>query len=196
MKKIEVDDELYHYIASRTQFIGETASEILRRLLKFPSSPQTLVLIQEDMLNDLKNLANEKNTQQNIEKNIVTNQKKEEINLILNHLDILLSSDEFINETKAVRRFLSLLSLLYLAAPERFTYGTENIQGSERVYFAQNEELILSTGSGVRAKQIPETPFWVITNNNTERKGIILTKLMEAMEIPEDYICRIKVFFS
>ncbi|PID51141.1 MAG: replication initiation regulator SeqA, partial [Pasteurellales bacterium] len=31
MKKIEVDDELYNYIASRTQYIGETASDILRR---------------------------------------------------------------------------------------------------------------------------------------------------------------------
>lgn len=34
MKKIEIDDELYQYIASNTQSIGESASEILRRLLK------------------------------------------------------------------------------------------------------------------------------------------------------------------
>ena len=33
MKTIEIDEELYHYIASQTQQIGESASEILRRLL-------------------------------------------------------------------------------------------------------------------------------------------------------------------
>lgn len=33
MKIIEVDEELYQYIASQTQSIGESASDILRRLL-------------------------------------------------------------------------------------------------------------------------------------------------------------------
>ena len=33
MKKIEIDEELYAYIASHTQHIGESASTILRRLL-------------------------------------------------------------------------------------------------------------------------------------------------------------------
>ncbi len=35
MKTIEVDDELYRYIASHTLHIGESASDILRRMLKF-----------------------------------------------------------------------------------------------------------------------------------------------------------------
>ncbi|WP_341501135.1 replication initiation regulator SeqA [Gallaecimonas sp. GXIMD4217] len=35
MKTIEVDDDLYQYIASNTQHIGESASDILRRLLGF-----------------------------------------------------------------------------------------------------------------------------------------------------------------
>lgn len=45
MKTIEVDEELYRYIASHTQHIGESASDILRRMLKFtagqtaPASP-------------------------------------------------------------------------------------------------------------------------------------------------------------
>ncbi|MFT4966317.1 MAG: negative modulator of initiation of replication, partial [Colwellia sp.] len=33
MKNIEIDEELYQYIATNTQFIGESASAILRRLL-------------------------------------------------------------------------------------------------------------------------------------------------------------------
>ncbi|WP_375058527.1 replication initiation regulator SeqA [Zobellella sp. DQSA1] len=34
MKTIEVDEDLYRYIASNTRHIGESASDILRRLLK------------------------------------------------------------------------------------------------------------------------------------------------------------------
>lgn len=34
MKTIEVDEELYRYIAGNTRHIGESASDILRRLLK------------------------------------------------------------------------------------------------------------------------------------------------------------------
>lgn len=37
MKRIEVEDDLYAYIASHTQQIGESASEILRRLLGLPA---------------------------------------------------------------------------------------------------------------------------------------------------------------
>lgn len=36
MRTIDVDDELYHYIASNTRQIGESAAQILRRLLNFP----------------------------------------------------------------------------------------------------------------------------------------------------------------
>ena len=36
MKIIEVDEELYQYIAAQTQSIGESASDILRRLLNLP----------------------------------------------------------------------------------------------------------------------------------------------------------------
>ncbi|SQC88695.1 replication initiation regulator SeqA [Klebsiella pneumoniae] len=42
MKTIEVDDELYRYIASHTLHIGESASDILRRMLKFPPFPNRL----------------------------------------------------------------------------------------------------------------------------------------------------------
>ena len=40
MKTIEVDDELYSYIASHTKHIGESASDILRRMLKFSAASQ------------------------------------------------------------------------------------------------------------------------------------------------------------
>ncbi|VTP65226.1 Negative modulator of initiation of replication [Leclercia adecarboxylata] len=41
MKTIEVDDELYQYIASQTRHIGESASDILRRMLKIAAASQS-----------------------------------------------------------------------------------------------------------------------------------------------------------
>lgn len=186
MKTIEIDDELYHYIASRTQVLGESASDILRRLLRLPASPQPFVLVQENMLNELKDLAKLPKKRQNL------NQQEK----VVKKVEFVLASGSFINETKGVNRFLKLLSALYTAYPQGFAHATENIQGSERIYFAKDEATILATGSGAKAKQIPESPFWVITNNNTERKGIILCALMESMELPETLIERVKSLFS
>ncbi|QIM63259.1 Negative modulator of initiation of replication [Pasteurellaceae bacterium Orientalotternb1] len=182
MKTIEIDDELYHYIASRTQAIGETASDILRRLLRLPASPQPFVLVQETMLNELKDLAKLPKNKKNL-----SLQEK-----IVKRIEFVLTSAQFIDETKVVNRFLQLLSALYITNPEGFAHATENVQGSERIYFARDKEVILATGSSVKAKQIPDSPFWVITNNNTERKGIILGGLMTAMELPEELIERVK----
>ena len=42
MKIIEVDEELYQYIAAQTQSIGESASDILRRLLNLPTQSRQL----------------------------------------------------------------------------------------------------------------------------------------------------------
>jgi negative modulator of initiation of replication len=33
MKNIQIEEDLYHFIASQTQDIGESASDILRRLV-------------------------------------------------------------------------------------------------------------------------------------------------------------------
>lgn len=182
MKTIEIDDELYHYIASRTQAIGESASDILRRLLRLPASPQPFVLVQENMLNELKSLAKLPKEKKNL-----SGQEK-----IIKRVEFVLASSQFIEERKVVNRFLQLLSALYVTNPNGFAHATENIQGSERIYFAKDQEVILATGSSVKAKQIPESPFWVITNNNTERKGIILSALMTAMALPEPLIERVK----
>ena len=42
MKNIEIDEELYQHIVSNTQFIGESASSILRRLLSLTLAENTL----------------------------------------------------------------------------------------------------------------------------------------------------------
>lgn len=188
MKRIEIDDELYQYIASRTQSIGETASDILRRLLRLPQSPQPFVLVQEHMINELKELVKTPNR--------ATARKDEsKTEKTVAKLEDILNSEHFMNENKNVVRFIMLLAALYRSNPDAFAKATENVRGNERIYFSQSEEEILATGSGVKAKQIPDSPFWVITNNNTARKGLILKGIMESMQIPSKLVERIQVLF-
>ncbi|MGT3087576.1 replication initiation negative regulator SeqA, partial [Salmonella enterica] len=49
MKTIEVDDELYSYIASHTKHIGESASDILRRMLKFSAASQPVTPVVKEV---------------------------------------------------------------------------------------------------------------------------------------------------
>ncbi|HGO5816166.1 TPA: replication initiation negative regulator SeqA [Mannheimia haemolytica] len=187
MKKIEIDDELYQYIASRTQSIGETASDILRRLLRLPQSPQPFVLVQEHMINELKELVKTPSR--------ATKKDDSKAEKTVEKLENILKSEHFMNENKNVVRFIMLLAALYRANPEAFAKAAETVKGNERIYFSKSEQEILATGSGVKAKQIPDSPFWVITNNNTARKGLILKGVMEAMQVPNKLIERIQALF-
>lgn len=45
MKTIEVEDDVYHYIAAQTQEIGEPATSILRRLLGVPMGAQSVTAV-------------------------------------------------------------------------------------------------------------------------------------------------------
>ncbi|WP_392562932.1 hypothetical protein RHO12_05525 [Orbus sturtevantii] len=56
MKTIEIDDELYQYIAGRTQHIGESASSILRRLLVI--EPKASVIEPSNKSADISTLVN------------------------------------------------------------------------------------------------------------------------------------------
>lgn len=186
MKTIEVDDELYHYIASRTQSIGESASDILRRLLRLPSSPQPFVLVQQNTIDELKELVKPKGK----------HKKEDPIEKAKHEVEMVLTSETFVNETKHVVRFLALLSALYKAHPEGFSSATTVVTGNERTYFAKEEAALLSHGNSVKAKQIPHSPFWVVTNNNTQRKGLIITHVMQVMGLPSSVIDQVKTFFS
>ena len=50
MKNIEIDEELYQHIASNTQYIGESASSILRRLIKLPAQSNTDVAVESETI--------------------------------------------------------------------------------------------------------------------------------------------------
>lgn len=199
MKIIEVDEELYQYIASQTRSIGESASDILRRLLSLPvhtSSVDDLVVTSAET-----NKSADQKSEQAInvkEVNIKTTKKQSitAINQIVEKVQTLLNSDEFKEESKAVVRFLAILRVLYRTNPESFAQATESLQGRTRVYFARDEATLLMAGNHTKPKQIPDTPYWVITNTNSGRKMLMLEGAMQSMELPETLIDEVRSYFT
>ena len=86
-----------------------------------------------------------------------------------------INKEELAMQRGAVGRFLLILAALYRAHPNRFRVVTE-ICGRDRLYFANSEAELAASGSSTKPKQIPESPFWVLTNSNTTRKKMMLTK--------------------
>ncbi|SQA96754.1 Negative modulator of initiation of replication [Cedecea neteri] len=124
MKTIEVDDELYRYIASQTKHIGESASDILRRMLKFtagqtpaatptPAAPERAAapVVEEKPANTARNR--------------------------VRAVRELLLSDEYAAQNKAVNRFMMVLSTLYQLDAKTFGEATESLHGRTRVYFCR-----------------------------------------------------------
>lgn len=206
MKIIEVDEELYQYIASQTRSIGESASEILRRLLNFPNNNvvksqdiQTVIAKDEKVAEKVEKVIPQQ-IQEPIEEQpiLVTTKKQsdESIQQVVSKVKALLDSDDFQQETKAVVRFLNILRVLYRTNPESFAQATESLQGRTRVYFARDEGTLLMAGNHTKPKQIPDTPYWVITNTNSGRKMLMLEGAMQSMHLPTELIDEVRTYFT
>lgn len=229
MKIIEIDEELYQYIAAQTRSIGESASDILRRLLNLSSSPFSnspadipITSTAMEKAVDVKSPLNS-TTKSAVENTAVlenqakassggttdgaaepsikiTTKKQSEaaIQQTVNKVRRLLQSQDFQQENKAVVRFLSILTVLYRTNPESFAQATEQetSQGRTRTYFARDEATLLAAGNHTKPKQIPDTPYWVITNTNSARKMLMLERAMQFMHLPEDLIDEIRSYFS
>ncbi|MCL9782581.1 replication initiation negative regulator SeqA [Vibrio sp. S4M6] len=175
MKTIEVDEDLYRYIAGQTQHIGESASDILRRLLKVESNNTSAggSLLKAGMAD--KGIV--------VSKDIVKDSALDGVK----EMRSLLISDEFAGLKKAIDRFMLVLSTLYRIDASSFSEASQ-VKGRKRVYFADNEKTLLANGNTTKPKAIPNTPFWVITNNNTSRKRQMVEQLMVRMNFSSDLI--------
>ena len=173
MKTIEVDDELYSYIASHTKHIGESASEILRRMLKFSAASQPVTPVVKEV----------RAVQPVVEAKPV-NPVKDKVRAMRE----LLLSDEYAEQKKAVNRFMLVLSTLYSLDQNAFAEATESLHGRTRVYFAADEQTLLKNGNQTKPKHVPGTPYWVITNTNTGRKCSMVEHIMQSMQFPVELI--------
>lgn len=172
MKTIEIDDDLYHFIASQTQQIGESASDILRRLLQVEraaaaSAPVTVVSAPVAEPQTERTTMEDAGISHQID---TTNQDTKQGNVF-----DLLSKQDLQGESSVVGRFLLILSALARAHKHNFA-AVLDIKGRNRVYFGRAEHDLLEAGSSTNPKPIPNSEFWVITNSNTTRKKMMLTE--------------------
>ncbi|KES15654.1 hypothetical protein [Gilliamella apis] len=158
MKTIEIDEELYQFIAGQTKHIGEDASSILRRLLNFNQPEMTKA---DPIL------------------------AKENHYPIFNDL---LTSDTFTNEKSIISRFLLLLGALYNYNPALFSIAATSLHGSKRQYLAKDKQSLETSGKNTKPREIVGTPYWVISNTNTARKLYIIESIMSDMGISESMI--------
>lgn len=188
MNTIDIDDELYQYIASNTKFIGESASDILRRLLSFDE----LVIKKSAAIEDVLPVKKVKSKQSNTtvkpadvkESNSTADDKVETAKPLKvengQNLFDLINKEELATQKGAVGRFLLILSNIHRVHPQQFD-SVLDIQGRDRLYFAKAERDLLEAGSSTKPKQIPNSEFWVITNSNTTRKKRMLTDVANVL---------------
>ena len=157
MKTIEVDDDLYQFIASQTQKIGESASEILRRLLLVPPKIEATSsnIVEPDVL--------------------IESQKSA--------FKVETISFQYLQKQNSIGRFLYILSEIQQQFPETFSRVLE-IKGPSRTYFATSKSALLE-GNGKNPKQIPKTDYWVTGNTNTNKKCSILKEVCNLFNIAE-----------
>lgn len=93
----------------------------------------------------------------------------------------MVASLKFRSATKAVDRFLLILSALHREKPKDFEDVATLVEGRSRKYFAGTKQELESSGRSVNPKKIPDCPFWVITNNDTRKKKRILEDVMQGM---------------
>ena len=178
MKNIEIDEALYQHIASNTQYIGESASSILRRLLSFDETSQAtnpadeLSTISDPTPSIATQPVTENVTSDEIPTEVVAQTTIQDKSSVFDYIN----KEELAMQRGAVGRFLLILAALYRVHQQLFA-NVCDIRGRDRLYFANNEEALAESGSSTKPRQIPESPYWVITNSNTTRKKMMLTEV-------------------
>ncbi|WP_166422862.1 Negative modulator of initiation of replication [Paraglaciecola sp. 20A4] len=167
MKNIEIEDDLYAYIASQTQHIGETASDILRRIVMPGNSVQKPTL-----------------------KTAVSVPKAPSANVFTQ-----VTTEELLEYPKMVERFLKILSVLETIHGAQFD-EVLTLSGRNRVYFAKDKDTLLQASSVTNPKQIGESIFWVMTNNNTAKKASLIKEVADVLGYSANDAHRLAVLFA
>ena len=179
MKNIQIDDDLYQFIAANTQQIGESASDILRRLL-WENISDKVVQVE---------LQAEKATNAVVEQLVTDEADAVEVEetdpvpaTVCENTSVfnVLNKEEVATQKGAVGRFLFILSNLHRAHASNFN-SILKIKGRERNYFGLSASELEASGSSIKPKQIPESDYWVTTNNNTPRKKFIIFEVAKQL---------------
>ncbi|MGA7764215.1 MAG: hypothetical protein WCA59_20945 [Candidatus Binataceae bacterium] len=170
MKPIEIDDDLYRFLLTKVERFGETPSQTLKRLLRFPGHGE--------LPNERS--ANKRTHQQNGR----TNRHRD----VSTDLAKYLKSSEFRCRSQVVERFLAILSFAHKRSPEKFAVVTPEVRGRTRKYFASTADELKDAGTSVNPKRIPDSEYWVVTNNDTGHKQDVVRRILRALGYGSDEI--------
>lgn len=92
----------------------------------------------------------------------------------------ILESSKIKHARGVVGKFLEILSAAYEHNKNKFDIVLA-IQGRGRIYFAKSKKEIESSGNSTQPKQIPGTPYWVMTNSPTTQKKEMLREVLEGI---------------
>ncbi|MDO6640702.1 replication initiation negative regulator SeqA [Shewanella sp. 5_MG-2023] len=178
-KYIEIDEELYRYIASKTERIGESASDILRRLLDLSIEsvePVEPLAISQPSLETAHATSVAKVKAEVITPEVVEPAVIEEVNTEVDFNTVV--HEHMLSQQKgAVGRFMFLLESLSAMTPATFDQILK-IQGRGRLYFARSKAELLKASQSANPKEIGTSGYWVTTNNNTAKKRTILSEVL------------------
>ncbi|MGC2450512.1 MAG: hypothetical protein WA477_22870 [Candidatus Sulfotelmatobacter sp.] len=96
-------------------------------------------------------------------------------------------SPGFLASRSVVDQFLSLLSFLYKENPDKFEV-LESMEGRRRKYVAKTEQELDDSGRSVNAKRIPSTNYWVVTNNSTDNKKLLIRQVLTLLGYSQETV--------
>ena len=185
MKTITIEDDLYTFIASQTKHIGESASDILRRLLmpegtEIPASTDVVTDENQDM--SLAQPVIEEAEAAQVEEAPVAEAEAEQVVTSTGNGDVFqrINDMKLDPQSSRVEQFLAILSALHGAHSAEFAKVLD-VKGRNRLYFAKSKEELLKSGSSTNPKQVPGSQYWVVTNNNTAKKVSMLTQVANVL---------------
>lgn len=167
MKSIQIEEDLYHFIASQTQDIGESASDILRRLVM----PESLLNGGQNNHNDEARSPYSKASDENSAQSTDTTCQAAAVFAEL-------EGQQLQAIPKVVERWLLVLSIIHKHNSQQFA-KVLGMSGRNRTYFATDKDTLLATGSSTNPKNVPGSNYWVITNNNSLKKINMLKNVAE-----------------
>lgn len=182
MKTIEIEDDLYAFIASQTQHIGESASDILYRLLM----PAAKVAEKKQAVK----------TQGAAEqKAVVEKQAAPKPAVVAGDLIEELKQQGSDVKRPKVEIFVDILNRLFHRHTADF-HNVLDIKGANRLYFAKDKETLLASGKSTNPKLINDAGIWVVTNNNTAKKVSILLAVMAVLGYSNQTAQQVADYFS
>jgi negative modulator of initiation of replication len=165
MVQISIEDDVNAFLLQKARVVGESASDILRRELRIPRSSLNSTPLQS------------------LYKDPPAPPKDEDSSPLLEFLQ----SPLFLAQSDGVSQFVALLSWLHERHKDIFR-AVLGIEGRDRKYFGLTKVDVEGSGTSVTAKPIPNSPFWVITNNDTPTKRKILSRVMRLFRYPMNEI--------